>query len=228
MSSPSDTLDTLILRAATSSQSVLIWDEDVAERKSIATNIHDRSPRRANAFVHVTCGRPDASNDQGSLEVDLFGKVAGGFGALRKARPGILETASRGTVLIDDVATLDLEMQWRVFHASESRSTLRIGSTSETKIDVRFIFATAADLPELVKEGRFREDFFRAITGNAICLPPRDLSLPEPLEFERRYLEFPDALACPKCGTPSRGFRQLRDGYLVCGTCAQSFILSHA
>jgi DNA-binding NtrC family response regulator len=217
-----DPLDRLIDRAAASGKCVLIWKDNVTERRAIAATIHERSPRRARLFVHFSRERL-----RQFLEDDFRRDVAAHVhGALPISRPSFLEKPSGGTILIDDVSTLDLATQAMLFHAWESETTTRTGGTS---VDAPgFIFATGADLRPLVKEGRFREDFFRKIARNAICLTQtRDLFLPEPLEFERKFVEFPNPIPCLKCTAPSRKFRQLRDGYLICGTCAQSFTLGH-
>jgi DNA-binding NtrC family response regulator len=210
--------DLLTDRAAASSQAVLIWGDDAGERRAVAAAVHERSPRRNNAFVRVSC--------EEGVDVRLFGHAARAFTGAPDERPGVLEAANGGTVLIDDVAMLDLVTQWSVFRASETGSIWRIGDISETRIDVRFIFATGADLRPLVREGRFREDLLRRIGQFVICLPPtRELTLPESFDLDPRFREFPEPFPCPNCATPSRRFRHLRDGCLVCAACARSFNL---
>jgi DNA-binding NtrC family response regulator len=223
MPSPAgDPLDAQIDQAAASIQTVLIWRGDAAQRRSIAVTIHERSSRRANAFVQLDRGRL-----RRFLEAELRWQVANLEGATIHSRPRMLEIARGGTVFVDDLPNLGFAIQRMLCDACDSDSTASICNTVDA--DVRFVFGTGGDLPSLVREGRFREDLFRRITRDAVCLPSTDaLTRLVPMELERKYLEFQNPFSCPKCALPARRFRQLRDGYLVCGSCGQSFIVTDA
>ena len=168
-------LERAIDRAADSDRSVLIWDDDPVERRTIAATIHERSARRTKPFLSVPCDSPE------HFEGRVLGHERAPLAGAPDPRPGILEMAHGGTVFVDDVAMLGLLDQWILYSASERGLIYRLGAATPVKVDVRYVFATGADLGPLVTAGKFRKDLFGELCRSAICVrPTRDFALPEP------------------------------------------------
>ena len=157
----------IVQRIAKTTSTVLISGESGTGKELIARAIHYTSGRRGN-FVSINCG----ALPETLLESELFGHERGSFtGAIREKR-GLFQEADRGTIFLDEVGETSLAMQIKLLRVLQERSVRRVGSNTETPIDVRVITATNRDLSESIREGTFREDFFYRINVIPIALPP--------------------------------------------------------
>jgi transcriptional regulator with GAF, ATPase, and Fis domain len=106
------------------------------------------------------------------LEGELFGHEKGAFSGAAAAKPGLLETASEGTVFLDEVGELPLAIQAKLLRALESKRIIRLGGVAEIALDIRIVAATNRDLEEQVKVGRFRQDLYFRLSAATVILPP--------------------------------------------------------
>jgi len=158
----------LINRVAASDTSVLILGESGTGKENTANSIHSRSPRKGQAFIKVNC----AALPPALIESELFGHEKGAFtGAIGK-RIGKFEQADGGTIFLDEIGELPLELQVKLLRVLQEKEIERIGSRSPTKIDVRIIAATNRNLEKEVAEGRFRLDLYYRLSVFPILLPP--------------------------------------------------------
>ncbi len=147
---------------------VLIIGETGTGKELIARTIHDNSPRRDYPFI----GFNAAAIPEGLVEAELFGHVKGAFTGAVNARIGRFETAHRGTLFIDEVASMPMAVQAKLLRALQEREVERVGDSKPVKFDVRVIAATNRDLRKMVREGTFREDLFYRLNVVPIPLPP--------------------------------------------------------
>jgi len=134
----------------------------------MAKRIHERSARADQPFLKINC----AAFAESMVESELFGHERGAFTGAAQAKAGLLETASGGTVLLDEVAELSLPMQAKLLRAAGNAEVLRIGSLKPRSIDVRFISATNGDFNELIQSGAFRSDLYFRLNGVSLTIPP--------------------------------------------------------
>ncbi len=148
---------------------MLIVGETGTGKELFAHAIHHASQRRAWQFVTVNC----AALPESLLESELFGYEEGAFtGARRGGKPGLFELAHKGTVFLDEIGEMDLNLQTRLLRVLESREVMRIGGDSMIHIDIRVIAATNKDLWKLVEEGKFRRDLYYRLNVLPIQVPP--------------------------------------------------------
>lgn len=147
---------------------VLLLGESGTGKERIARAIHSGSPRRRSPFEVVNCAGLSAS----LVEDELFGHVRGAFTGAVADRPGPFERADGGTVLLDEVGELPLDLQMKLLRALQQRSVLRLGARRETAFDLRVIAATNADLARATSDGRFREDLYYRLKVYVIRIPP--------------------------------------------------------
>ncbi len=169
---------------------VLILGESGVGKEVIAHTIVRSSDRRDEAFIKVNCG----AIPENLLESELFGYEKGSFtGADRKGKPGMFELAQKGTLLLDEVAEIPLNLQVKLLRAIQEQEIMRVGGTKPIKLDVRIIAATNKNLDELVRRGEFREDLFYRLNVIPITVPPlrdrKDDTPPLIDHFLRRYNE---------------------------------------
>lgn len=156
-------------RIARVESDVLITGESGTGKEVFAQAIHNASSRAAAPFIAFNC----AALSPSLIESELFGYGEGAFtGARRSGKVGFFEIADGGTVLLDEIAELSVEMQAKLLRTIQERRIRRIGETEEIPVDVRIIAATNRDLEQLVREGRFREDLYYRINVVNIHLPP--------------------------------------------------------
>jgi DNA-binding NtrC family response regulator len=147
---------------------VLIQGETGTGKELIARTIHHNSPRADQRFVAFNA----AAIPEGLAEAELFGHVKGAFTGAVNARVGRFELAHRGTLFIDEVASMSLPLQAKLLRALQEREVERVGESRPMKFDIRVIAAANADLRKLVKEGAFREDLFYRLNVIPVTLPP--------------------------------------------------------
>ncbi|AUX39593.1 uncharacterized protein SOCE26_009870 [Sorangium cellulosum] len=155
-------------RVAGAPITVLLLGETGAGKEVLAEHIHRRSPRAQGPFLRLNC----AALSESLLESELFGHEKGAFTSAGQAKPGLLETAEKGTVLLDEVGELPPGIQVKLLRVLEDRKVMRVGGLSPRPIDVRFLSATNRDLAAEVKRGAFREDLFFRLNGIALTIPP--------------------------------------------------------
>ena len=158
----------VILKAAVSNANVIIYGESGTGKELVAQTIHDLSSRGGKNFVTVNCGAiPD-----NLIESEFFGYEKGAFTGADTDKPGYLDMAEGGTLFMDEVGELDLNMQVKLLRAIEGGGYTPIGSRKIKKPDIRIIAATNRDLKAGLEKGQIREDFYYRIHIIPIQLPP--------------------------------------------------------
>ena len=153
--------------AATDSN-VLIFGETGTGKELIARAIHNLSTRKEHTLVRVNC----AAIPTGLLESEMFGHEKGAFTGAIEQRKGRFELAHKGTLFLDEVEDIPLDLQPKLLRVLQEQEFERLGSSRTTKVDVRVVAATNADLEELVGEKKFRSDLFYRLNVFPITLPP--------------------------------------------------------
>jgi DNA-binding NtrC family response regulator len=173
----------LVDLVASGTISVILQGETGVGKEVIARRIHDRSLRAEKTFLRINC----AAFAESMVEAELFGYERGAFTGAQQAKPGLLESASAGTALLDEVAELSLPMQAKLLRAIGNREVLRVGSLKPRPIDVRFIAATNQDLERLIRSGRFRADLYFRLNGITLRIPPLRERRSEILPFAEQF-----------------------------------------
>jgi DNA-binding NtrC family response regulator len=155
--------------SATDDTTVLILGETGTGKELLARYIHENSPRAKGPFVTINCG----AIPRELAENELFGYERGAFtGATEKIKPGKFEQAQHGTIMLDEIAELSLELQVKLLRVLQERRFYRLGGAKEISVDVRVIASTNKDLETLVEEEKFREDLFYRLNVARLHLPP--------------------------------------------------------
>jgi two-component system response regulator AtoC len=157
----------LVARVAPTPVSVLVLGETGVGKDRIADEIHARSGR-SGALVRLNC----AGLSPALMESELFGHERGAFTGAVQTKQGLLETAIGGTVFLDEIGEIPLEVQAKLLLAIEQRTFRRVGAVTPMHVDVRFISATHRDLLAEIRAQRFRADFYYRINGLTIHVPP--------------------------------------------------------
>jgi len=147
---------------------VLIQGQTGTGKELVARAIHRQSPRRDQPFVAFNCG----GFTEELIASELFGYERGAFTGAVATKIGLLETAHRGTVFMDEIGDMPLSMQGKLLRVIQEKRIFRVGGNRSIQLDVRFITATNRDLKRAVAEGRFREDLLFRLNVVAIMLPP--------------------------------------------------------
>ena len=155
-------------RVASTDATILIYGETGTGKELVAKAIHLRSARRDRPFMTINCG----AIPRELLESELFGHVKGSFTGALTHKKGKVEMADGGTVLLDEIGEMPLELQVRILRLIQEREIEKIGATSPNKVDVRIVAATHRELASMVKAGTFREDLYYRLLVVPINLPP--------------------------------------------------------
>src|SRR5881394_446728 len=167
-SRPMERLFQLLETVAPTNSTILITGETGTGKEVVARAIHHNGPRRLQRFVALNC----SAIPESLLEAELFGHVRGAFTGAVGSRQGKLEQAHKGTLFLDEVATMSPALQAKLLRVLQEREFERVGDAHTIKIDVRVIAATHSDLAKLVAEGQFREDLFYRLNVIPVQLPP--------------------------------------------------------
>lgn len=157
-----------VQRAASSNVTVLLSGESGTGKEVIARAIHYGGDRAAAQFVPIHCG----AIPETLFESELFGHIRGAFTGATHTRAGFFQTADGGTVFLDEIGEMSPQMQVKLLRVLQDQQVVMVGSDRPRAVDVRIIAATHRDLPELVKQGKFREDLFWRLHVLPIHLPP--------------------------------------------------------
>jgi len=158
----------VIEKVAGTAATVLLLGESGTGKELLARAVHDLSPRRAERFVAINC----AAIPDNLLESELFGYEKGAFTGAARQTIGKIETANRGTLMLDEIGDLPLGLQVKILRFLQERVIERVGGRDEIEIDVRIVCATHQDLKTLIKEGRFREDLYYRLAEIVVEIPP--------------------------------------------------------
>lgn len=165
-------------RAAEASVSVLITGETGTGKEVLANSIHQMGPRAGKPFVAINC----AAIQSTVLESELFGYEAGAFTGADKRKPGLMETADRGILFLDEISSMPLDMQAKLLRAIEEYAFRRVGGTNLIRVDVQILAASNRDLPKMIAAGTFRQDLYYRLKVVDLHLPPlreRKQDIPE-------------------------------------------------
>ncbi len=155
-------------KASRTNITVSVTGETGTGKELVAKSIHYNSPRKNMPFVAVNL----AAIPRDLLESELFGHEKGAFTGAIARRIGKFEEATKGSLFLDEIAEMDINMQAKLLRALQEKEIVRVGSNDIVKVDVRIIVATHRNLLEMVKNGSFREDLYYRILGLPINLPP--------------------------------------------------------
>ena len=182
------------LQVAPTDISILVVGESGTGKENIPKIIHQNSKRKHNAYIAVNCG----AIPEGTIDSELFGHEKGSFTGAHDSRKGYFEAADGGTIFLDEVGELPMASQARLLRVLENGEILKVGSSKAYTTDVRIIAATNVNLPQAVKEGKFREDLFYRLNTISINLPPlRDRGNDIHLLFRKFAADFADQYNTP-------------------------------
>lgn len=161
-------LKKMILQVARSDAAILIQGETGTGKELVAQAIHYHSPRQSKPFVPVDC----ASISETVIGSELFGHVKGSFTGAHENTPGLIRSADKGTLFLDEVGELSLSMQVKLLRTIQEKEVRPVGASRSYPVDVRFLAATNRNLEEEVAQGRFRQDLYYRLNVVVMSAPP--------------------------------------------------------
>ncbi len=200
-------IERLIARVSGVDSSILITGESGVGKEVVATLIHQNSPRADGPLVTVNC----AALPPNLVESELFGHEKGAFTGAAQRRIGRFEKAHLGTVFLDEIAEISLEIQVKLLRVLQERIVERVGGSESIPIDVRVIAATQVDLVEAVKEGRFRSDLFWRLNVIHVHIPPLRERREDILYLSRLFLK----RQASDMGIPVKGLSREAEAFLL-------------
>ncbi|WP_263371569.1 sigma-54-dependent transcriptional regulator [Granulicella cerasi] len=158
----------ILSKVAYTTHPVLILGESGTGKELIARSIHQNGPNKSRPFIPVDCGALVPT----LIESELFGHVKGAFTGANRSKVGLLAAAERGTVFLDEIGELPLDLQAKLLRALQEREVRPVGATHSVPISARIVAATNRDLAQMVEQGRFRKDLFFRLNVVNIRVPP--------------------------------------------------------
>lgn len=155
-------------RVLTTESPVLILGETGTGKGVLARWLHNNSPRSEEAFVDLNC----AGLSRELLETELFGHEKGAFTSATASKQGLFEVAHRGTIFLDEIGDVDLQIQPKLLKVLEEKRFRRVGDVRDRQVDVRLIAATHQDIGQLVREKKFRDDLYFRVSTIPLAFPP--------------------------------------------------------
>ncbi len=175
----------LIERVAVADASVLIQGESGTGKELAARAIHATSPRAKGPFVAINCGAIPAD----LMESELFGHVKGAYTGATSASEGLIREANGGTLLLDEISELPLNLQVKLLRVLQEREVRPVGGSRTYQVDVRFLAATNRDLQAQIKEGQFREDLFFRLNVINVWIPPLRERSGDVMHLAQRFVD---------------------------------------
>jgi transcriptional regulator with PAS, ATPase and Fis domain len=158
----------LIRKVSPTDSTVLVLGESGTGKELIATSIHENSERNDKPFIKLNCAAIPAE----LLESELFGHEKGAFTGATKFKPGKFDMANGGTIFLDEIGDMPLNLQAKILRVLQEQEFYRVGGSRTIKVDVRIIASTNKNLEKMVQEGTFREDLFYRLNVFTLHLPP--------------------------------------------------------
>lgn len=158
----------ILEKVARTDMTVLVTGESGTGKELAAEALHENSSRKRGPFVVFDCGSVSAT----LIESEIFGHARGAFTGAAKSRSGVFEAARSGTLVLDEIGDLPIELQPKLLRALETKTIRRLGETRDRSVDVRFVACTNRNLDEAVRTGSFREDLLFRLSVIAVRLPP--------------------------------------------------------
>jgi transcriptional regulator with PAS, ATPase and Fis domain len=158
----------LIKKVAPTDSTALIMGESGTGKELIATSIYENSDRKNKPFIKLNC----AAIPEELLESELFGHEKGAFTGATKFKPGKFDMANGGTIFLDEIGDMPLNLQSKILRVIQEKEFYRVGGSRTIKVDVRFIASTNQNLEKMVQEGLFREDLYYRLNVFTLHMPP--------------------------------------------------------
>ena len=187
-------------RVAATDANVLVTGESGAGKDAVAAYVHAKSKRAGGPFVKIDC----AALPGGLLEAELFGFERGAFTGATQAKPGRLEAAHKGTLVLDEIAHLAWDAQAKLLRVIERREFERLGGRRTVRVDSRLVALTNVDLDDAVRRRAFREDLFYRLNVVRVHVPPLRERAEDVRPLAEKFLE----LFAAKHGRRARGFSE--------------------
>ena len=178
-------IERLVLKVAPTDSTVLITGPSGSGKGVIAESIHRHSERKDRPLIPVNCG----AIPENLLESEFFGHTKGAFTGASKAKRGLFVEADLGTIFLDEIAELPLNLQVKLLHVIEDQHVRALGSEQSRKINTRIVAATNKDLGEMVKQGSFREDLYFRLNVFHIPIPPLEQRKEDVPELIRHFIK---------------------------------------